>query len=121
MLTQTQISLGITIVLFIFSAVNFWLARKGDVQKDTEGTLKANLKLDSLCASMTDTRVDIKGLIDTTQKMTERQIRIEQEVAAAWKRIDELKAATKDNHTQIELILRRMEVCKFKEDDSNGL
>lgn len=57
--------------------------------------LKVNLKLDQVCATTNETRSDIKSMKDDMSKVEKRVTVLEENVKAAWLRIDELKEAVK--------------------------
>lgn len=57
--------------------------------------LKVNMKLDQLCATTNETRTDIKSMRDDMSKVEKRVTVLEENIKAAWLRIDELKEAVK--------------------------
>lgn len=57
--------------------------------------LKVNLKLDQVCATTSETRSDIKAMKGDMSKVEKRVTVLEENVKAAWVRIDELKEAVK--------------------------
>lgn len=57
--------------------------------------LKVNMKLDQVCATTNETRTDIKSMRDDMSKVEKRVTVLEENVKAAWLRIDELKEAVK--------------------------
>lgn len=72
--------------------------RKEDIkQEDTKFTdiekslLKANLKLDQLCATTSETRTDIKSLNKDLNSLSGRVTVVERDLKTAFKKIDELK------------------------------
>ena len=72
--------------------------QKEDIkQEDTKFTdiekslLKANLKLDQLCATTSETRTDIKSLNKDLNSLGERVTVVERDLKTAFEKIDELK------------------------------
>lgn len=57
--------------------------------------LKVNMKLDQVCATTNETRTDIKSMRDDMSKVEKRVTVLEENIKAAWLRIDELKEAVK--------------------------
>ena len=60
-----------------------------------EGLLKANIKLDQVCAITNETRADIKKLNKDLADMDKRISVVERDVQTAFLRIDELREAVK--------------------------
>ena len=56
-----------------------------------EGVLKANIKLDSVCATTNETRMDIKALNKDLSAIDKRVTAIERDVKTAFNEIAELK------------------------------
>jgi len=56
-----------------------------------ESILKANMKLDQLCAISTETRADIKALNQSLIDMDKRLSSVEEGLKTAFHRIDELR------------------------------
>ncbi len=56
-----------------------------------EGLLKANMKLDQVCATTNETRTDIKALNNDLQRLDKRVCLVENKLETAFKQIDELK------------------------------
>lgn len=71
--------------------------REEDARLDSikEGLLKANIKLDQVCATTNETRSDIKKLNKDLADMDKRISVVERDVQTAFMRIDELKEAVK--------------------------
>ena len=88
MTPETTISLSflMTIMLFIFTAVNFFSGRKKDTRDESRELIKANVKLEQICATTSETRADIKSMNNQIEKINETQ-----EIKALWKRVDQLK------------------------------
>lgn len=93
-----SISLVSLIILIITFFKNGNKEQKEDIkQEDTKFTdiekslLKANLKLDQLCATTSETRTDIKSLNKDLGSLSERVAVVERGLKTAFERIDELK------------------------------
>lgn len=63
----------------------------------TEALIKANIKLDQLCAMMTETRSDIKTLNKVQIEMDKRLSAVEKDLKTAFMRIDEIREEVKSN------------------------
>lgn len=92
------ISLVSLIILVITFFKNGNKEQKEDIkQEDTKFTdiekslLKANLKLDQLCATTSETRTDIKSLNKDLNSLSGRVTVVERDLKTAFKKIDELK------------------------------
>lgn len=59
-----------------------------DIEKSL---LKANLKLDQLCATTSETRTDIKSLNKDLNSLSGRVTVVERDLKTAFEKIDELK------------------------------
>lgn len=86
------------IILIITFFKNGNKEQKEDVkQEDTKFTdiekslLKANLKLDQLCATTSETRTDIKSLNKDLNSLSGRVTVVERDLKTAFEKIDELK------------------------------
>ena len=86
------------IILIITFFRNGRKDKKEDIkQEDTKFTdiekslLKANLKLDQLCATTSETRTDIKSLNKDLNSLGERVTVVERDLKTAFEKIDELK------------------------------
>lgn len=93
-----SISLISLVILIITFFRNGRKDQKEDIkQEDTKFTdiekslLKANLKLDQLCATTSETRTDIKSLNKDLNSLGERVTAVERDLKTAFKNIDELK------------------------------
>ena len=93
---------SISIIALIITIVTFIINRKKDLkteQKDEssqfegirEGLIKANIKLDQVCAVTNETRTDIKALNKDIVELDKRISVIERDVKTAFMRIDELR------------------------------
>lgn len=96
------ISLSFSGVMLVLSMINFFLARKSDIKKDTaederelaslrEGIFKANMKLDQVCATTNETRSDIKAMDQKLVEHGEKIAVITRDLETAFMRIDELR------------------------------
>lgn len=86
------------IILIITFFKNGNKEQKEDIkQEDTKFTdiekslLKANLKLDQLCATTSETRTDIKSLNKDLNSLSGRVTVVERDLKTAFEKIDELK------------------------------
>lgn len=72
-------------------------AQKEETRLDgiREGLLKANMKLDQVCTTTTETRSDIKSLNKDIVALDRRMTIVETDVKTAFERIDELKKVSK--------------------------
>lgn len=77
--------------------------RTSEIREDTEkfdsiekSLLKANIKLDTVCNTTTETRSDIKSLNADLKTMDTRVVVLERDMKTAFNAIDELKR--KINH-----------------------
>lgn len=96
------ISLIFSGVMLAVSITNLAISNARNSKKDTaeqikeredirEGLLKANMKLDQVCATTNETRADIKGLDTGLGALDKRVSIIERDVKTAFIRIDELR------------------------------
>lgn len=91
MIAKFDVSLIISILSIVFVALTFFTNRKKDCQRNAEQLIKANMKLDQICATTNETRADIKSINNQIKDITEEQIIQKQEIKAIWRRVDELK------------------------------
>lgn len=100
---------AISIISLIFSGVmlavsitNLAISNARNSKKDTaeqikeregirEGLLKANMKLDQVCATTNETRTDIKSLNSQLTDVDKRVTVVERDLKTAFIRIDELR------------------------------
>lgn len=98
---------SISIIALVITIVTFIINRKKDLkseQKDEssqfegirEGLIKANIKLDQVCAVTNETRTDIKALNKDIMELDKRISVVERDVQTAFMRIDELRDAVKE-------------------------
>lgn len=62
MMGQIQTEKLITLVLFIFTAYNFFKSFKKEDEASVENRVKVNVKLDQICQTTNETRTDIKSV-----------------------------------------------------------
>lgn len=93
-----SISLVSLILVFITFFRNSKKDIKNEVQEDdqklksiAEGLLKANMKLDQVCGTTTETRSDIKALNKDLALIDRRLTVVETDLKTAFVSIDELK------------------------------
>ena len=72
--------------------------RSTEIREDTEkfdsiekSLLKANIKLDTVCSTTTETRADIKSLNTDLKNMDTRVVVLERDMKTAFNAIEELK------------------------------
>ena len=98
---------SISIIALVITIVTFIINRKKDLkieQKDEssqfegirEGLIKANIKLDQLCAVTNGTRTDIKSLNKDIVELDKRISVVERDIQTAFLRIDELRDSIKN-------------------------
>lgn len=61
------------------------------IENIRESLIKANMKLDQVCATTVETRSDIKAMNEYVNTVERRVAVLEENMKAAWVRIDELK------------------------------
>lgn len=94
-------------IMMAVGVTTFVLSRKRDLKKDTveeehefaslrEGILKANMKLDTVCATTNETRSDIKALNSGLGALDKRVSVMERDLQTAFMRIDELRDTKED-------------------------
>ena len=98
---------SISIIALVITIVTFIINRKKDLkteQKDEssqfegirEALIKANIKLDQLCAVTNETRTDIKSLNKDIVELDKRISVVERDIQTAFMRIDELRESIKN-------------------------
>ena len=70
---------------------NEYVEESQKIEGIRESLIKANMKLDQLCATTVETRSDIKAMNEYINSVEKRVSVLEENVKAAWNRIDELK------------------------------
>lgn len=102
MSTISIISLIFSGVMMIIGVTTFIITNVRSGKKDVaeqieeqsalkEGIFKANMKLDQLCATTTETRADIKGMTAILNEHGESIAVIKRDLETAFMRIDELR------------------------------
>ena len=81
----------ISVISCVTMVMRFSNERKKDIQSDSEKLIKANVKLDQICDTTTQTQADIKALMTRVNDLANKVAIIENEQKTMWKRIDELK------------------------------
>ena len=74
---------------------NEYVEESQKIESIKESLLKANLKLDQVCATTVETRSDIKAMNEYMNKVEKRVTILEKTMETVWIRIDELKDAVK--------------------------
>ena len=91
-----------TVVNVVFMLLNFANGRKKDVRTETvsyetrlndinQSLIKANMKLDQVCSTMTNIQADIRTMQSKQIEHTEQLVKLEGRVDRAFERIDELR------------------------------
>lgn len=86
----------------LFAILTYARAGQKDIIKDkaeqnarleslSEGLIKANIKLDTVCSTTTETRADIKALKSDYTMLDKRLSVMENDLKTAFMRIDELR------------------------------
>lgn len=98
-LVISGVMLLLSVVTFIINSVR--TSKKDVVNSESrlndinQSLLKANLKLDQVCTIISDMRTDVKAMQNKQMEHTEQIARLEQSVATAFLRIDELREQLK--------------------------
>lgn len=74
---------------------NEYVEESQKIEGIRESLIKANMKLDQLCATTVETRSDIKAMNEYINSVEKRVSVLEENIKAAWIRIDELKEKNK--------------------------
>lgn len=70
---------------------NEYVEETQQMQSIEKSLIKVNMKLDQLCTTTTETRSDIKAMNEYINSVEKRVSVLEENIKAAWIRIDELK------------------------------
>ena len=70
---------------------NEYIEEAQQMQSIKESLIKVNMKLDQVCATTNETRSDIKAMNEYVNTVERRVAVLEENMKAAWVRIDELK------------------------------
>lgn len=94
---------GVSLLFVILTFVRTW--NKDGKQEDAEenakfesikeGVLKANMKLDQVCASTTEMRSDLKSMNHELKAYSERLIVVERDLKTAFNLIDTIREQLK--------------------------
>lgn len=83
---------------FLFSFIatlgviySIYRASKTNTKDETEGVLKANIKLDSLCNATDEIRMDIKGLTAKIEDLSKTQVKHDTIIEEIQKDIEDVK------------------------------
>lgn len=104
---ESIIALVISGCMLVISGVTFIVNSARTSKKDVvasenrlndinQSLLKVNLKLDQVCQTTVEIRTDVRTMQNKQIEHTEQIARLEQSVATAFLRIDELRAQIKD-------------------------
>lgn len=89
----------ITIVLFVIAIINFYTAVRNNskkaIEKETEQNVKINWKLDQLCKSIDDVKIESKNTTHIIEKINDKIISIEKDNLINSHDIEELKTRVK--------------------------
>ena len=84
--TQVSFTFIFAVVAAIGVIVN--LIRGGRTERD--GIIKANMKLDEVCQTTRETRLDIKAMESKIDKLAKKQVEHEQRLKAVEKKVEDL-------------------------------
>ena len=98
MISANIIPWGISAIALLITILSFARSGKQGVQADEqrlegirESVLKANMKLDQVCATTNETRSDIKALNKDIQSLDIRISVVERDLKTAFAKIDEMR------------------------------
>lgn len=97
---------GIALVTLIIGIISFtrtgrkerkaeYIEEKSTIDGIKESLIKANMKLDQLCATTNETRSDIKSMKDYINAMEKRVSVLENNIKIAFQQIEEIREAIK--------------------------
>ena len=97
---------AISAIMLLFSILTYARAGHKDQMRDkaeqtarlenlSEGLIKANIKLDQVCQTTTETRTEIKTLSANLTEIDKRLSMVENDLKTAFMRIDELREEVK--------------------------
>ena len=84
--TQVSFTFIFAVVAAIGVIVN--LIRGGRTERD--GIIKANMKLDEVCQTTRETRLDIKAMESKIDELAKKQVEHEQRLKAVEKKVEDL-------------------------------
>ena len=104
---ENVITLVISGTMLILSSVTFIVNATRNSKKDTvasenrlneinQSLLKVNLKLDQVCNTTADIKTEVRTMQNKQIEHTEQIAKMEQNIATAYIRIDELREQIKD-------------------------
>lgn len=90
---------GISLLFVILTFVRTWKkdGKAEDAEENAkfdsikEGLVKANMKLDQVCATTTELRSDVKSMNHELKQYSERLIIVERDLKTAFRQIDDLR------------------------------
>ena len=95
---SVSVAFIIAVCGFVFTAYNFFSARKKETIEASSqlaeihtSLLKVNMKLDNVCATTSETRVDIKAMNNQIQTLDKELEVVKRDLKTAFVRIDEIK------------------------------
>lgn len=97
----------ISISVFVIGVATFFIGIYRNTKKDTrenareydslkEGILKANMKLDQVCATTNDIKTDVKAMDKKVTEHSEKIAVLSRDLETAFMRIDELRDNKED-------------------------
>jgi len=93
--TISAISLLVAVLSFIKNTQKDtkekWAEDTNKIETINQSLIKANMKLDAACQSISELRLDIKSLSSSLNDIDRRVTILERDVKTAFMRIDELK------------------------------
>lgn len=88
MTPDTQVSFTFIFAIIAAIGVIVNLIRGGRTERD--GIIKANMKLDEVCQTTRETRLDIKAMESKIDELAKKQVEHEQRLRAVEKKVEEL-------------------------------
>jgi len=89
---ENQVSLAFlfAVVAVVGTIYNIVTSSKKNTKAEAEGIIKANLKLDELCQTTRETRLDIRTLETKIDQIKEKQMEHELRLSNVEKKVEEL-------------------------------
>ena len=88
MTPDTQVSFTFIFAIIAAIGVIVNLIRGGRTERD--GIIKANMKLDEVCQTTRETRLDIKAMESKIDELAKKQVEHEQRLKAVEKKVEDL-------------------------------
>ena len=88
MTPDTQVSFAFIFAIIAAIGVIVNLIRGGRTERD--GIIKANMKLDEVCQTTRETRLDIKAMESKIDELAKKQVEHEQRLKAVEKKVEDL-------------------------------